>query len=267
MIKTCSHEDYHELMHYLEQEPVYHTFIISDIAQYGFDKDYQTVYLQKSENRCCGIFLRYYNNFIVAGDTNEIIVQEIVPLITSEITTIMGKADLVDRICSGLKRDYTYEQKMLYILEKGNEVQEEQIASRSIRIAGLEDVDRIYEFLMGIEQLRALYSQKAMIENRIRSGEGIHIIMEEEGTVIAHGNSAASTDRTVMLGGIGVLPSYRRQGIGKKIINRLCQEILKKDKTPCIFTGDANVIAMCSELGFTEYGMWATAQANHNELC
>lgn len=278
MIRKCSDKDYHVLMRYLQQEPVYHTFIIADITRYGFDKDYQTVYMQEAKEGCCGIFLRYYNNFIVAGDAGAIDYREAGSLVTGGITTVMGRAELVSRICSGLDRDYEYGQKVLYTYEgkagTANPIEEpteesieesptEELPTEeppAVRPAGLGDVDRIYDFLMGIPQLRPLYTQKAMIENRIRSGEGIHVIMEKDGKIIAHGNSAASADLTVMLGGIGVSPEYRRKGYASRIMEGLCREIQKGKRTPCIFAGDEASKALCEKAGFVEYGSWGTAQ-------
>lgn len=260
MIRKCSDKDYHVLMHYLEHEPVYHTFIIADIARYGFDKDYQTVYMQEAEEGCCGIFLRYYNNFIVAGDTGAIDFQEAGSLVTDEITTVMGRAELVSHICSGLDRDYEYEQKALYTYEGRERRAAPQGEPPAIRQAGLGDVDRIHGFLMGIPQLRPLYTQKAMIENRIRSGEGIHVIMEKDSEIIAHGNSAACADLTVMLGGIGVSPQYRRKGYASRIMERLCREIQKGNRIPCIFAGDEVSRALCEKTGFVKYGSWGTAR-------
>lgn len=262
MIRKCDETDYSMLMDYLSREPVYHTFIMADIERYGFDKDYQQVYVQEigPGTGISGIFLKYYNNFIAAGEAELIDFSEAAGLVTDEITIIMGMSKLVECIGSALGRTHMYERKTLYVLHKRAEAE----ANSEVRLATLQDVDRIYGFLMDIPQLRPLYSSKAMIENRIRSGEGIHVVMEREGRVIAHGNSAASTDRTVMLGGIGVSLSQRRQGCAAAIVNRLCAEIQKNGRLPCVFAGDLASRAMCKALGFEEYGFWGVAQLEEN---
>lgn len=260
MIRKCDETDYSMLMDYLSREPVYHTFMIADIAQYGFDKDYQEVYAQETGFGVSGIFLKYYNNFIVAGDEEAIDYNEAARLVTDEVATIMGKAKLVECICAVLKRKHIYEQKTLYVLQKRMEAPKDS----GVRLATLQDVDRIYGFLMDIPQLSPLYSQKAMIENRIRSGEGIHAVMEREGKVIAHGNSAASTDCAVMLGGIGVIPGRRRQGCATAIVKRLCVEIQRGGRIPCTFAGDPVSRAMWGKLGFEEYGFWGMARLEEN---
>lgn len=257
MIRQCDDNDYELLMQYLKQEPVYHTFMIADIETYGFDKEFQTVYVQESDSGCSGIFLKYYQNFIVAGKEEEIDWKAVVPLLTDEITTVMGRAELVRRIDREWDRKHVYEQKELFVLED----RAWDKAGSQVRTAGLEDVDRIYEFLMGIPQLKPLYFRKDMIENRIRSGEGNHVVIEKEGRVIAHGNSAASTDQTVMLGGIGVSPSHRRLGYASQIMEHLCAQIQKENRIPCIFASGTDICALCAKLGFVRYGFWGTAQA------
>lgn len=121
MIRQCNENDYPMLMQYLKQEPVYHTFMIADIGIYGFDKEFQTVYVQEFDNRCSGIFLKYYQNFMVAGKEEEIVWKEVFPLVTEEITTIMGRPELVRRLCSQLDRKHVYEQKELFVLRKKTE--------------------------------------------------------------------------------------------------------------------------------------------------
>ena len=64
---------------------------------------------------------------------------------------------------------------------------------------------------MTFPEMRALYAEKGMIENRICGKEGFHIIMEKEGEIIAHGNSAATTDQTCMMGGICVAQDMRKR--------------------------------------------------------
>ena len=139
-------------------------------------------------------------------------------LATEEITTVMGKADIVRNTVKYVGRQVHMTYNNLYI-HRGSE--EQALKEHKVRFADSDDVDRIYEFLMSFEEMKNLYSEKKMIENRINSGEGVHAVIEEGGRIAAHGNSAASADLTCMMGGICVkavsythLDVYKRQVLG-----------------------------------------------------
>ena len=255
-------EDKKKLMDFLNGKPVYHTFILSDIEQYGFDKEFQKVYVQEDDKKIQGVFLRYFNNFIVAGDDKVIMFDKVAELIDNSITTIMGNADIVNGITSKLSRNAELIYNNLYTHEKSVE------ADKSIKYnyAELEDTDRIYEFLMTFPEMKKLYSEKKMLENRLENGEGVHIFIEDNGKIIAHGNSAASADKTCMMGGICVAEEYRKKGYAKAILLKLCEHILNEGKIPCIFAPESENYSCFPETGFDIYGLWGVAQLENKNV-
>ena len=82
-------------MQYLKAEPVYHTFLLSDLECYGFEHEFQQVYMQEKEGICEGVVLRYYNNLILSEFIEKPECKKIAELVTSEITTVMGKGENV----------------------------------------------------------------------------------------------------------------------------------------------------------------------------
>lgn len=258
MILVCGEENREGLLEYLNREPVFHTFLLSDMEQYGFYQQFQTIYMQEEGGDCCGVFLKYYNNLILSGDEQILDYQGISGLMTDGITTVMGKAEIMEQVMkyAGKTAGITYNK--LYVHKE-----ETLMPDRNgyiIRFAQLEDVDRIYEFLMSFKEFTNLYSEKEMIENRIRSGEGIHVILEMDGQIAAHGNSAASTRLTCMMGGICVKEEFRRRGYAKEILRFLCGEIHRQEKIPCIFASESCSYSIFDELGFEVYGRWGVAQ-------
>ena len=224
-------------MQYLKAEPVYHTFLLSDLECYGFEHEFQQVYMQEKEGICEGVVLRYYNNLILSEFIEKPECKKIAELVTSEITTVMGKGENVHQNMKSLEKKVG-----------------------EIRRAEKKDIERIYEFLMTFPEMRALYAEKGMIENRICGKEGFHIIMEKEGEIIAHGNSAATTDQTCMMGGICVAQDMRKKGYAKEILHTLCEEIRRQGKIPCIFSPEKEQYSIFEELGFEKYGRWGIAK-------
>ena len=180
-------------MQYLKAEPVYHTFLLSDLECYGFEHEFQQVYMQEKEGICEGVVLRYYNNLILSEFIEKPECKKIAELVTSEITTVMGKGENVEQVMRCVDRKWEIIYNTLYVHQNMKSLEKK---GGEIRRAEKKDIERIYEFLMTFPEMRALYAEKGMIENRICGKEGFHIIMEKEGEIIAHGNSAATTDQT-----------------------------------------------------------------------
>ena len=144
-------------MQYLKAEPVYHTFLLSDLECYGFEHEFQQVYMQEKEGICEGVVLRYYNNLILSEFIEKPECKKIAELVTSEITTVMGKGENVEQVmrCVDRKWEIIYNtlyvhQNMKSLEKKGGEIRREE----------KKDIERIYEFLMTFPEMRALYAGK-----------------------------------------------------------------------------------------------------------
>ncbi|MEG0050981.1 MAG: GNAT family N-acetyltransferase [Terrisporobacter sp.] len=257
MIKKCTSSDYEVLIKYLTQESVYNTFLIADIENYGFCYEHQNVYMQKDVNeKCCGVFLTYFNNLILSGDAPVLNYEFIQGLITDKITTVMGKAEILKKLSETYKEKSKYIEKNMYILPNDEKLFEEN----ETKIGNEDDIQRIYDFLMTIPSFKELYGEKEMLINRIKNNEGVHVYIEEEGKLVAHGNSAASTNYSSMIGGLCVEGLHRKQGLFKKVVSRIGREILKQNKIPCIFVDDNQQYSIFPQLGFEVYGKWGVLQ-------
>lgn len=257
VIRKCKEEDRTKIVEYLQKEPVYHTFLLSDLECYGFDREFQQVYVQEEAGVCEGVVLRYYNNLILSDFERTPKCEEIAKLVTSEITTVMGKSEIVEQVMGQVDKHWTITRNTLYVHQHMKKFPKK---GGTIRKAGKEDIDSIYEFLMTFPETRSLYAEKGMIENRISGTEGFHIIMENKGKIIAHGNSAAAADQTCMMGGICVAEHMRGQGCAKEILHTLCEEIRRQGKIPCIFAAEKERYSIFEELGFEPYGKWGVAK-------
>lgn len=258
MIRICSDKDKEVLLQFLKSDPLLHTYIIADMERYGFDKPYQSIYMIENESFCEGVFLKYYNNLIFSKTAENIDPEEISRYIFPEITNIMGELEVVKKVAGYMGVTDRMTVHNLYAQKKA--AKQPDCGLSHIRTAGLQDVDVIYDFLMSFPEFRETYARKEMIENRIEKGEGIHILMEKEGKIIAHGNSAASTDEACFLGGICVAPGRQKNGYAAAIVQALCTEIHKQHRIPCMFAPEEKEYTVFHRLGFEKYGKWGTIQ-------
>ena len=65
MLRLANEKNRREVLDYCLEEPNINLFIIGDIENFGFDKDFQDVWIQYKEEIITGIVLRYHTNFIV----------------------------------------------------------------------------------------------------------------------------------------------------------------------------------------------------------
>ena len=73
MIRLCEEKDRGQLLNYLQENPIYHTFQLADMEQYGFNHSFQQIYVQVSKMENVKVFtLRYYHNLILAGEPDYI---------------------------------------------------------------------------------------------------------------------------------------------------------------------------------------------------
>lgn len=255
MIRKCTDDMLGELMEYLKQDAVYHTFLLADIENFGFDKDFQTVCADVDEREIRGVYLKFYGNLIVAGGEDgldEGFLRDWFKEWKPDV--VMGRDDLVEQI-HRLLPDYDMAVKNLYLLEHGAGL-----------LPGLSDVrkgipgdeDKIHAFLAEIPEIRALYTSKQMIADRLASGDGTHLYLERDGSLIAHVNSAAKSPYTVMIGGTAVREEERGKNTAAYLVSMLCREILESGKKPCCFCDREEEHNLFVHLGFRKAGLWGT---------
>jgi DNA-binding GntR family transcriptional regulator/predicted GNAT family acetyltransferase len=255
MIKECKEQDRSALISYLNQEPVYNTFMLADIEDFGFEEKFQTVYMDVEQGECIGVYLCFYQNLLVYSKDENINISFLEQLISWFIPdVVMGKTQDV-KIVQRILCDYELTQRPLYLCDSADNLVEEKA---EIKRAVREDADEIFSFLQSIPELKSLYTSKQMIEDRIIKNTGVHYLIRENGKIIAQGNSAARCEKTVMIGGVAVNPEYRNQKLASQIVSRLCREIFDQGKTPCLFSSMEKEHNLYCGLGFHMVGEWAT---------
>ncbi len=255
MVRECTGDDRGLLFEYLSQEAVYNTFLLADIADFGFEEAFQTVYVDEEQGKVKGVYLCFYQNFLLYCRENEVnmpFLEQLFSVYTPDV--IMGKTEDVQKI-QWILTDYTLESRGLYLFREEKELVEE---TAPIQKAEMEDVDDIFRFLQNIPELRHLYTSKQMIADRIGKGVGTHYIIRKDGEIIAHANSAAESELTTMIGGVATAAEYRGQGLAGQIVSRLCRDILAKGKQPCLFSLRGEKDNLYGKIGFRKVGEWGT---------
>ena len=252
--QVCQADDRDYLLALLENEPVSNIFMLADIDLYGFDHDFQRIW-RSPEGQAEAVYLLFYDNLSLWARSPGDIDRDFVLQIVSHypVCCIMGKYDSVAPLHL-LFPDLTMSRKNMCALHQPVK----KVVSQDLTVAGPADVEAIFRFLSTFPQLRALYTSQQMIADRIDRRDGIHLILREGEEILAHGNTTASTDRAIMVGGIGA----KSLADAEAITARLCQGIQAEDKIPCTLCTDQAFEELFKPLGFSIESQWGTLTAS-----
>lgn len=255
MIIKCTQEHEQKLINFLINEEIYNTFILSDISNYGFDNSFQKIYMNLDYlGKCKFVYLQFHNNLILSGKEDDIDCEYIKKII-SKFDVIMGKSELLNKLEKSFENiPYKYSKKNLYVVKNKNKLLKDNIAN----IADCSELDNIHTFLNSIDEFGNIYASKEMIQKRINSNEGNHYIYKIDNEIVAHGNSAAKTKYSSMIGGVSTKKDYRRNNYAKNIVSQISIDLLNENITPCLFSDRDYNKAFFKDIGFEFYGHWGT---------
>lgn len=241
-------------------EATINLFIIGDIENHGFNKEYQDIWYEEKDNKILGIALRYHTMLIVYSkdlDMDFSLIKEI--LGKYSIDAISGEQSVIDIINEDSSGDYNRTDTRFCELR---ELPFMDFDLDKIEIAGEEDAMEIAIAYGDIEEFKELYSPDVnkryeQILTRIKSGEGKHLFIRDSKGIVAHGNTTAENSTNAMIGGIFTRQDMRERGYGSLITYALAKELLDKNKTVCLFYKDESPGRIFKKIGFKHIGNWS----------
>lgn len=253
MVRKCTEKDRAKLHEYLKQEAEYNTYILADIDDYGFDSEAQTVYVDEDGDSIRGVYLCFYQNFLLYSKDNTINKEFLTELFrdyTADV--ILGKLECVHQL-QELLPAYTIRSQHLYFLDSPDLLETNE---SGIEKAQLDEAGEIFDFIQTIPEIRNLYTSRQMIVDRIAKDVGTHYLIRENGELVAQANSAAACEYTTMIGGVATNENHRGGKMASRIVSRLCRDIIAAGKRPCLFAADREEHNLYTRIGFTKAGPW-----------
>ncbi len=256
MIKRCDINSKEELLNYLRQEKEMNLFFIGDIEIYGFDCDFQHIYVDKIDNEIKTVYLIFHKNLLVYSNSDYIDFSVFEKIYEEyHVCQIMGKVELLNLINEKYSNKYNFVQSIFSKLDDKTHL----VDTSDVEIiqAQVEDAPALSVLLDECFEGKAFYPEN-MIYNRIKSKEARHYFIKVEDQIICHANSAVEVKDVCMIGGVATLAQYRNKGYATKVVSKLCNDLLSENITPCLFYNDEEAGRIYTKLGFKQFGYWGT---------
>lgn len=244
-----------QVLEYVSKEPSINLFIIGDIEQHGFDKEYQIIW-GKFDNKgnLKGVLLRYENNFIpYIDDLNEDVsgFKKIIKKYKGK-KIISGKGIIVEKFKDILDN---YEDRDTYFCELKNG---EKLLKydENVKIAKYEDAQKIYNLMNGIDEFLIKYSVEEISKKIKNKNTTAYFIENDKNELITIAQITAENSKSAMVVGVATKKEYREKGYMSKCLSKLCYDLLSRNKKLCLFYDNPKAGKIYNRIGFEEIGIW-----------
>ncbi|KPU43160.1 acetyltransferase (GNAT) family protein [Oxobacter pfennigii] len=259
MIRKLSVQDNDKLMEYLKEEASMNLFIIGDIENFGYDKDFMDLWGDFDDNgNYRGVLLRYYNSVIIyaKGDFDVFGFADIMKGFEC-VEVISGKGGVTEKFenIPGLKLG---ERRPTYLCELKDSSSLAAISDVSkVKKAGVNDVDRIMELWSITSEFSPVTgSTRRSTKNKLETKSGRVFYIEENGKIISSASTTAENSVSAMIVGVSTHPNHRNKGYATLCMNVLCRELLSEGRLLCLFYDNPVAGKIYKSLGFRDIGIW-----------
>ncbi len=257
MIYKLTEHDRGKTLEFLSSEPAINLFIIGDIEQDGFNKDFQEIWGDFDENNnLIGVLLRYNTSYIPYYKNTSFDPLPFIEIIKgdSKVTIVSGKESILNVFKPYLD---TYRCDSTYFCEL--KTSEHLLSSdSSIKFALPEDAVRISDFLNQIEEFSISVSDPINLERIIRSESGrVYYTETEDGMIKNVVQTTAENSISAMIVGVATKKEFRGQGLMSLSLSRLCRDLINNDgKSLCLFYDNPEAGRIYHNLGFKSIDKW-----------
>ena len=257
MIVKAYQTMHEKVMNYLSEEPALNLFIIGDIENFGYETDFQEIWIDLDEaGEIQGILLRYMGNYlpyskgiINAKDFSEIINKD------TTYEMLSGKKEITEQFRPYVKFERTKETYFAELKDSG--LLNKNSTREGIQQAWLQDVDSLLELKQQIKEFTIRATARQSLEQALKTKTGRTYFMKDGNIVVSCASTTAENSLSAMIVGVCSHPEKRKQGLATLCMEALCQDVLSEGKTLCLFYDNPKAGSIYKRLGFKDIGMWS----------
>lgn len=252
MIRKLTEKDREKLLLYVSKEPEINLFIIGDVENFGFDKDYQTLWGEfDDDGNYKAVMIKYYENVVIYSD-GDFSVKEFVDIIKKLEYRVIS---CCERIADTITKFINYKNKRTLYYCKLDNLKEIEL-DRSIKISKTkkENVSGIVELFGYVDEFTSTNEESLFKDFETKSPRGYYI--EENNKIVSSVKTTAENTLSAMIVGVATHPSYRKKGYATACMHKLCSEVLTEGKTLCLFYDNPKAGKIYKRLGFYDIDKW-----------
>lgn len=256
MYKIACENDVPKLLSYFEQDLKNCLYSYIDLKKFGIANPNLTVYFDEAESICCTA-LKYYEGlqlFDADGKMDAESTAELIRSLNSHI--VSSTVDVIEKLYPLLKEHYEMEQG--YVTEMLSMPECE--ISKEVRPAELSEYDEIARLICSDEGVGGHYVPEELQEQlltRLDEGMGRNYILKRDGEIIHHAATYAELDNLAVISGVITREDWRGKGVGTLAVRKLCDDLIKEGKKPCLFYYTKQAEGFYRKIGFEEGTGWA----------
>ena len=257
MIVKLNKKHKEELLQLVTKEKELNLFIIGDIENYGFSKEFLEFWGDFNvSGKIIAVLMRYYEDFVVYG-AEEINVAGFSEIINSiNFRMLSGEKSMVDKFSNFVKVEEKQDTHFAKLNENYNLYNGESI--KLVTKTELEDVNKVWELqnkkiaeftdLSPVERMKGRYLDK--------TARGYHI-KNDKNNIVSSVETGGENSSSAMVLGVCTDPNYRGHGYAAAVTSKLCKKLLSEGKTACLFYYNPEAGKMYKRIGFKDIGMWS----------
>lgn len=252
MIIKLNAKYHHMVMEYLKKEPEFNLFIIGDIERYGYDNYFLNIWADINKKGCIqGVLLKYFEFLIFYSDGKSNIDGFYKLISNMNYSEISGKSDSLKELAKMLKLEKC---RNVHFCKLDNDrllgSNKSNIKIKRIKFGNINKIVKLYDLIDEFEN-----TTSESIKNGLRTGRGYCI--EQDRQIVAMAKSTSENKTHAMIVGVGTHPEYRKKGLATKCTIKICSELLRENKIPCLFYDNEEAGKIYKRLGFKEIGKWS----------
>ena len=246
------------LLSFLRQAPELNLFLIGDIEFYGFEQDFQTVYLSDTAHYET-VILRYLSNLVVFSLTNDYTKADIDAIIERhQITFCNAPLSNATHLHSLIKDRYDYRPTSMARMTSTAHLDADNGKASLSTVDDIPDVVDAMNLIDEFSHTRKEPRDKriAHVTKKYTDGFATAFIIRENGKVVAHAEATAQSKLAAMVVGVYTVPGARHQGYASQVVSALCRHLLSHQKVPVLFFDNPQAATIYHRLGFVDFATW-----------
>ncbi len=257
MIRKLKEGDREELMHYLLREPAYNLFIIGDVENYGFDRDFQELWGEFTPAGLNAVLLRYYSYLIISSKGADYDVDGFAKIVEGlDFRMISGKEEAMRPLTERL--DLT-DIRTQYLAELASPDSLLPVGPGDVEWLTVENYREVLELHRAIAEFGIVEVNEEAFLRPVKDGTGRTCFIRRDGKPVSTASSAAETAGMAMLIAVGTLTKYRKRGYASLSVSALCRALIHEGKTVYLLYDNPDAGRIYRRLGFREIGEWLSA--------